>query len=1216
MIHREPSTSKRLAIVSLALASSLIIAPVNFAANESAGVQQPENAQKSPALVLKSPPVDLQCVNNLGYIVRFRPPISFRRGQPYLLTVQGVKLRNKPALEVTRNYLKGAPGSTIRIGVVNYAGKTEEIDLYIPLKEKANGMFSPEEFYNSIDRFNGEEPHPNLTEKTQTNNDLIAKGYCSDSAKKCSESEESQRNTLTTVFQCIAVSQAIGDLGAADKFLQQAMSALQDNSSAPIRTLNFPFSDTIKNLIALGQEKEAVAICQKLASPAYQEGVEHLDPCKILECLSTIPTKESYAVQMELIERLYLSYSREQTPSSQNQLWFGQFLEERDKTPERALKIYSIKEKILRKVPDPQPSFTSCQNLAACLYLKAQAESRLGDTERAAKDLSAITDYFKANLPPAQFALLDQLPLYFPTPSDIAAAHTALAKSQPIKALPPITCEPWYESSSRGKPAESVPSIALQFPQTKGCFTAIARGEQSKALALAQQLLGASKREANNEEEIYSRIRQNLFCTTIRIARAFADKGWIADSDHLLKQLTRTISEKGLDPGWVKIANLMIASEELVNSLSNKKLTTNQSADQRIKNRSWEAFENNYLDIKSKGKSIDAKRISFNYERCKRLRLLAMNYTFADEYRRAKLFYDRALLVEPDIITDQEVLKRIDKQLTERFLLRINRAILSVKTGGYADADRYIKLAKEQKPTPSQDVIKSLAKTADAFTEAGQTNRSIDLMKNILTTELSDQYYPAAQIKSKLAALLFKKGTNLEAIKLVEQTTTPGSAGQSASNYTCAAQVAEKSGNYTEAAKYYSLAANTFNQRDTKAQAIPLLRQAIACAEREKNLDKDLLATYYISLADKSGALETASIKLREKAISLMSDTNPKKPEEIRTTAYLRKESIKEALPKELRNKQPPYSFQDGDTLKERIAMEPQPAADELESNLQAATLAAKNKLPDVGDYWMRLANSEALVKKFDLACTHARLAIAAYNKADPRASKREQIIGNNGVAVFLAVAGAPELGKKLFREAIARVQEVQGPSSLAAQMQLAQYFDFCVGEKDNVNSLKVLDELLATDLNQGAFRAPNPGENICTLGAIIPIRSGFEAISIVNTTISECFKRKEFALGNLAAEKLIAAERKQFPPGDYRTALTLEIQARAYADAGNNTKAEMLYREAKPVLVKHGSWGNDTDANFRKVLQAVNKQAEVDKIDADAFTSREEAIKRDEVRR
>ncbi|MFA6209212.1 MAG: hypothetical protein WCT03_09005 [Candidatus Obscuribacterales bacterium] len=1164
-----------------------------------------QNAQKSPAIVLKSPPVALRCVNNLGYIVRFRPPISFRRGQPYLLKIRGVNLRNIPTIEVTQNYLKGAPGSTIHIGVVDYAGKTEEIDLFIPLKEKVNGMFSPEEFYSSIDRFNGEEPHPNLTEKTQTNNDLIVKGYCSDLAKTCSESEENQRNTLTTIFQCIAVSQAIGDLGAADKFLRQTLSALQDNSSAPIRTLNFPFSDIIKNLIALGQEKEAVAICQKLASPAYQESVEHLDPCKILECLSTIPTKESYAVQTELIERLYLSYSREQSPSSQNQLWFGQLLEGRDKTPERALNIYSIEEKKLRKVPDPQPSFTSCQKLAACLYLKAQAESKLGDTEQAAKDLSAITDYFKTNLPTAQFALLDQLPLYFPAPSDIAAAQAALAKSQPIKALPPITCEPWYESSSRGKPAETVPSIALQFPQTKGCFTAIARGEQSKAIALAQQLLGAYKREGNNEEEIYSRIRQNLFCTTMRIARAFADKGWIADSDHLLKQLTRTISEKDLDPGWVKIANLMIATEELVNSLSNKELN----------NKSWEEFENNYLDIKTNGRSVDAKRISFNYERCKRLRLLAMNYTFADEHRRAKVFYDRALLVEPDIITDQEASGRIDRQLTERFSLRINRAMLAIKIGEYSDADRYIKLAKEQKPTPSQDVIRSLAKTADAFNEAGQTNRSIDLMKNILTTKLSDQYYRAAQIKSKLAALLFKKGTNLEAIKLVEQTTTPGSSGQSASNYTRAAQVAEKSGNYTEAARYYSLAGNTFNQRDAKAQAIPLLRQAIACIEREKNFDKDLLATYYISLADKSGALETASIKLREKAISLMSDTNPKKPEEIRTTAYLRRESIKEALPRELRNKQPPYVYKDTDTLKARIAMEPQPTSDELESNLQAATLAARNKLPDVGDYWMRLANSEALAKKFDLACTHARLAIAAYKKGDPRSSKREQIIGSNGVAVFLAVAGAPELGKILFREAIARVQEVQGPSSLAAQMQLAQYFDFCVGEKDSVSSLGVLDELLATDLNQGTYGPPSPGVSICTFGAPIPIRSSFEAISIINTTISDCFKRKDFALGNLVAEKLIAAERKQFPPGDYRTAVTIEIQARGYADAGDYTRAEALYREAKPVLVKHGEWFYKSDGNYRKVLQAVNKQDEVDKMDADAFSDRAEIIKKEEER-
>ncbi len=1224
MIHRKLAKSVHSIITSLSLTGLLCMPSVNCLANEvtveaTAKGSKRQTAVKTKLLtpaytkrlpeVVRKPPINIRAVNNVGYIVSFEPPLSTLRGQPYLLSIPGISLLNRLPQDVMSS-LQGELGSTVHIQVVNYDGKKEDIELLIPAEEKANGLFSTEEFFQSIDRFNTEEIHSNLLEKTLTNNDLLVKGYCSDSAKKCSDSEDNGRDTLTTIFQCLAVSQAIGDLDGADKYLQLALSALNDTSRAKIRTLNFPLFGTIKNLVALGKTKEALEICRRLASPIYQQAPEHIDPFKILECLPTINTGEALMAQFELIDKLYPVYSVEHPPNTQNLLWFGQLLERIDKTPERSLKLYSIEERLLREREDPHPTFVSCQKLAFCLYVKAQAEARLGNTEQAAKDLAAITDYYKEKLTIEQYNLLDQLPLYFPTPLEVAAAQAALPRPQSIAPLHPIQCEPWYEGGSDYIFGDLHSPFPRQLILTNQCFTCIKNNDKSKAIDLAKQLLHGFLYQQADQDGNYSRIHQNLFCTTIRIARAFSDKGWVEDSDDLLREIANTVAAKDLDPGWKKMAHLMIAAEEVVNSLSNK-----QSADKNIENKLWEDFENNYLEIKTVGDSAETKRISFNFEKCKRLRLLAMNYSFADEYKRAKLFFDRVSQIEPDLITDEEALRYIDKQLDERFLLRINRAILFVREGDYGNADKCIKLAQEQQPEANQTVIRSLIRTADIFIEVGQTDHAIDLLKTILSCKLVDQYCSVAQLKTKLTALLFKKGNNVEGLKLVEQTTAPGNAALSTSIYMHAADLEEKSGNYAEAAKYYSLAASTLNQSDSPVLALSLLRRAIACAERDKAFNKDELATYYLALAGKSDSLSTASIKLREKALTLMSNTNPKKPEEISTTAYLRRESSRESLTSERQKKQVSYAYKTGDTLKERIAMEPRPTAEDLESALKAATLAAKNKLPDAGDYWMRLANSEALAKKFDLACTHARLSIAAYNKTDPRATTQVQIIGQNGVAIHLAAAGAPELGRVLFREAIARVQEVQGQSSLAAQMQLAQYFDYCIGEKDTVNSMKVLDELLATNLNLGTYFAPNPGQSICTFGIIPQIRSSFEAISIINTTISNCFKRKEFTLGQLAVAKLVAAERMQFPPDDYRTALTLEIQASGYADSGDNLKAEALYREARPALLKHGGWGNDTDANYRKVLQAVNKQDELDKMDADAFSSKAEKIKQEEAR-
>lgn len=1218
MIYQGLSTSLRLYAASLAASCALPMALANPASTKEALaakasppiILQSRRATptitdtKSAVIQLKAPPISVRAASNLGYIVSFNPPYSQRRGQPYLLSVRGINLRNKAPQEVKR-LLQGASGSTIRIGVLQEDGKTEDIDLQIPMGQKPNGMFSPDEFYGSIERFNTEEIHPNLLERDKTNNDLLAKSYCNDSAQRYLETQESERNTLSTIFQSLAISQAIGDFTAADRYLQQALTALNENSGR-LRTLQFPLANIIKNLVALGKQKQASTICHKLASPEYQAAGEHIDPFKILECLSMIETAESRATQLELIERLYPTYSAKQIPNSENLLWFGQLLEGRDKTPERALVIYSAQEKRLQKTVYQQPSLANCQRLAECLYLKAQAQSKLGNTGQALLDLDNIRVHCNSHLPVEQLALLDQLPLYFPTPSDVTAAEAALKLSQPMPPLPPIACQPWCEPAIKGKPCEYSADISLQFPTANACFEAIKRGDKKNSVDMAQRLLRVYKNEPPDEE--YLRSRQNLFCTNMRIARALADKGWISESEHLLNELASTIRGKDLDPNWSKMAVSMIEAEHLVNFVSSPR------ADKRNSNKAWGSFENNYLELKSVGKSIDAKRISFSYEKCKRLRLRAMNYSFADEYKRAKLFFDRALQVEPDLITNEEALRHFDKQLDERFLLRINIAMLLARKGDYAGADKYMKLAQEQQPATNQDVIGSLIKTADIFNQVGQTDRSIDLIKKILARELVDQYCSTVQLKTKLAALLFSTGANSEANKLSGLSNSTLSLGLIASNYVKAAEVAERAGNYKEAAKYYSLAGQTFNTEDTKAQALRLLSKAIASAEESKDIDKETLATYYLGLADRSGYQEISSFSLRDKALSLMSDTNPKKPEVMRYTAYLRREARREALPPIQKEETIP---KEGDDIKGTILSQLRPTADEIDTALQAANLAEKNKLPDVGDYWMGLAMAEAQAEKPADACAHARLSIAAYSKNDPRATTREQIIGNSGIATFLALYGAREKGPILFREAIKRIQDVQGQSSVAAQVQMAHYFDFCVNEQFRIEAVEILDELLATDLNQGRYAPPDPNMSVCCYGwgGPRPIESSFEAINIVNATILDCFKRRDTDLGLIAAKRLVAAQRKQFPAGDYRTALGTAILARGLSQWADTKKAEALFRETKPILEKYGSWDNETNTIFRQLLKEVSKQDEVDEMDEAARKEREEAIKRDEAR-
>jgi len=1205
------------ALILASLAASILIGPANAkqiktiaskaAPAQSAAVSKLTPAKtiaKSPTHELVSAPISVRAAHNLGYIVSFSHPYSQRRGQPFLLSIQGISVKDKSPQDV-KQLLQGPSGSVVRISVLNYDDKIEDVDLVIPAHRTTETLFSPADTYGSIERFNTEEIHPNLLNIVATNNDLLARSFCADLVKRRTETQESETNSLSTIFQSLFISQAIGDLSSADRYLQLALEELNRNHNH-LQTLQFPFASIIKNLVALQKEKQAVEICKKLASPEYQAAGEHIEPFKILECLSTIDTAESRNVQTELIERLYKSPLTGQTLNNDNQLWFGQLLEKRDKTPERALQIYKNQKDRLNENALKNPSLDSYQKLAACYYLMAQAASKLGRGDEAALNLHDIEIHCNVHLKDKQLTSLNQLPLFFPTPADTAAAKTSLKKSGLIPPHPQINCEPWYECIAYGVSGEALSKRTLQFAAVKACFDAIKNGDRNGAIKLADHVLSAYKNEQLEDNEAIS--RQNLFCTNLRIARALSDKNWLVDSERLLKELSATVQKKNLNADWSKMAISMIEAERLLNSVSSKYL------DKKIANQAWQAFENNYLNIKAVGSDATAKRISFDYEKCKCLRLLAMNYSFADDLKRAKIFFDRALLAEPALITNEEVLRRIDKQLNERFLLRINIAMFLAKKGDYSGADKYVELAIAQDPITNTDVVGSLAKTADLLARCGQNDRSIGLLKKILAIPAVDQYYySATALKAKLAALLFKKDANVEATQLAAPIDNAIGLRLVTSNYERAAMVALTKENYAEAAKYYSLAAKECTSQNKAMLAQSFLRKAVDCAEKAKNIDSDALAAYYLDLAYRTDSLTPENFQLREKALTLMSDTNPKKPEVIRYTTYLRQVARTEALPAAQKKE---MIVKESDDIKVRLVKQLEPTSAERESLLQAALLAEKMRLADTGDYWMTLAVAEAQAHNIDDACTHARLSIAAYSKTDPRATTREQIIGNTGISRYLAIYGAREKAAEIFREAIKRVQEVQGQSSVAAQIQMAHYFDFCVNERFRVEAVEVLDELLATDLNQGTYRPPDPGQSICRFGiGPIPAESSSEAISIINTTISDCFKRKDFALGNLVAEKLIAAERKQFPPGDYRTAVTIEIQARGYADAGDYTRAEALYREAKPVLVKHGEWFYKSDGNYRKVLQAVNKQDEVDKMDADAFSDRAELIRKEEER-
>jgi len=1147
---------------------SLIVAP---AASADPAAASSTDAQKE----FVSAPVKFRVQKNIGYNVDLLSPYRNLTSEQFLLSIDGANLRGESLAQIKKR-LMGQPGSTVNVEIAYSNGETESLDLVRQAQpEQTDAGLSPLGLCCALKQLGSTKNHPNLLESDATNVDLIAKAYSTDAVQECDAAADSISQCTRTLLQSMVLCQAIGDFDSADQYLNIALDEQKDIGAIQIQSNQLPLYRVIKNLVALGEQKEASLLCDRMLDTSTQYQPGRFDPFSVLEAYSLVPGSEAEKSRLSAAEKLYPVYVAEKTPFTQNYMWFGDYLE-RLGWNEKALLIYKAQEKRFRRQIRKIPMFPYCQPLAECLYRKARLEALKGDAQDSANDLNAVASYLKETIPPRQYALLDRLPLYFPTPSDVATAQLGLQRAKPIApSLAPQTsplCETPGDFDSAGQPV----SLDLQFSAAQKCFEATKQSKRKDAEGLANQLLDAYKNQAPMER--FAPVRQNLFCTILRVARAFADRRWFDTSDNLLDQLSKATKGKSFHGPALEVADAMIAAEKLYND----------AAEGTKSDLLWKTFQLTYHLTDRPTVIVTFPRRDWEWR--ERLRLLAMGYYYADEPKRAKFFITRAL--DTDLQKDSVESNPLTSKSSEQFLLFVNSACISAKSEEFASADKFMQQAFSGPYIKDPDSNAAILEAAAIYSRRGHTEQAIAFLEKAVRNSTGDSQTwrcaeSDAQINALLAKLLNSVGKTSESVKVREKSIADFPDYVRHSDYALVAESLEKDNKFSDAAKYYEIAAKDRARGcASQPQSAKYLQKAIECATKAKDFDHKTLANLYIKMSGQVPPSSLSeSLQLREKALALTDDSDPEKPNMLSINAYLRR-AIREQN----------SSSTEGTTASATST----PSTEELNAANEAARLAVQDNLQDASEYLMRLATLEAQLNKIDLAVQHGRQAIAAYSSKDPKAQTPGQILPGYGLPGALATAGARDKAKLLFNESVKRVKDVKGPTSMAAQAQLAHLFDFYASGKEYAKADEILDEILRTDLGQGVYSVPNHDMIICRMGPQ-PLESSLEVIGMIEGTAERTVKPNDCTFAMSVLNKLLATERRQFSPEDRRVGLTLVQKARAYSIAGQYSKANEVYDEVLPILKKYEPFMfvlSNINPGYFDVLRKVNKQAEIDKIE------------------
>lgn len=1090
--------------------------------------------------------IDLRLDNSTGVTAGLYPPLRNITNPQYLLSIDGNPTRDLSLKEI-QQALRGQTGTSTEIEIAYPNGDTAKFSL--KREDVLSKQESPE--FDPLRALDNPPLHmatgvPNLIESSAKNSDLVVKANCKKALKHFKLHPE---QSLSVFFNCMLLNQSIGDFDEANENLKNALHTIK--TSAPTSHSNFRERAVVQNLVALNQLENAEIICKSLLPPTPDKVPRLPASISVLETYSLIPSPSAREFCKLLALEIVSGEKQQVTSFQQDYFWLAQYLESIDQ-PEKAIATYSKLLPQLQKL-NTDGSFYKAQALGYCLYSKARLEALVGNCVQAQKDLEGVISAFD-ELSAKQRTTQERISNYFPKEENIKTALECLRTSTPIPSPPPargFSNQDAFVNQTLGN------SFELKLPEASKCFLLIKNNQKKESLRLANDLLETYRLELIPQPRYLT--RQNLFNNNMRIARAFADNGWVEESTKHLSSLKNAMLQQSHILTKGDIAWTMLSAEMIYNS------SLSGSSPE------WAMLDESNPENTPKRKS--------KLSRSNRLRILAMAFLNANDKRRANFFIDQAIKEFSDQQVGKDSNGRPYSRTDRKDILFFDAAQIYALQKDQNTADAFMKIALADCHLVDEATVFSVLGLADAYDSAGQTHKSINLLEraSALPKSQSNSGVDVALCR-RLAELYKTDGNPLKALKSIENALDLIKEEHfKIDESELAARLCEQLGLFEKAATYY-YAAGHWHGSHTKSHREELLRKVLACSAKVKNCDKSLLSKTYLGLCEFEDSRNLAQGQiLREKAIELMPDSDPEKPKQLSILAYVRGELFK----------------QNGSSN----------VSDKLDHKLKAAELAEKNNLFDRNEYWINLAIAEAEAKHIDRAFEHAFKGIEAYDLNNLKLHKWEQLVPAS-LAARLDIAGSSKNADLVLQKAQKRIEDLGGVDCLAAQVQKAHYFRYlALTRRDYSKATTVLESLLRLDLNKGSYAPPNHDMIVCRGGGgPYPVESSLEVLNDIMDTALSIVDEKHQELAIVLMNKILEAEKRQFGPDDYRVALSLVRIGKFYYLKNNISESHEAYSQALKIMQLYESTmfavGN-VQPEYYAILRKLDKAKEIETLEA-----------------
>jgi tetratricopeptide (TPR) repeat protein len=742
---------------------------------------------------------------------------------------------------------------------------------------------------------------------------------------------------------------------------------------------------------------------------------------------------------------------------------------------------------------------------------------------------------------------------HFPKLSDL---ETALEAAKAGKEFPPYPKDSYVEAP---------------FPDIRACHEAIKNNDKATATSLAKSFLDQYR--GNVPQVDASLDQQNLYCSNLTLAREMADHGWLSLSDDVLHRLQKE--------AYGKDANVM------AKSFLQAELTYNASKEKKISDEQWKKFEGSYHSTIQPEDGSPWRDFVWS----ERLRKMAVVFYYAGELKRAEFFIDAALAQSEKETGNPADTTNYNGPSGEKTMMLLDAACIAAKQGQFDKADVYWNQVTSRPPLREDGYRYTIIELCSIYLQNNKRDQAIAMLDTVRSKPNYMRLYQVdngvTAVDLYLAKILLESGKAKEAKQIADA--AAGMMPQRLYWPQCllVAQCDEASGDYAQAAKYYANKPWTSSPLIfSNGDDIPWLQKALTLADNVPNFDKAALVKLCTDLADRKGYQHPdEAYNLYKRACDLTPEADPKKSALMTKLAQLQTYMN----PKEASGVAGPAHS----TATAKTGVDP------LQMQQEAAELAERNHHPNTRSLWTQLAQNEVCQGLIAKGLEHEHHAMDLYTAKD--AMSHEGILGYRDFFINgLVNKGHKDEAERLLIEAVTRTKAVAGQGSVATQAQLTDLFAFYAEQGKKPEALKVLDQVLQSNLKTGETLSQSLIHSHCGPGW----PQAADAVEVLNRVFQAVLqmKPKDLEFARVVFEKVLKAQKSQLKQDDERLLGTLSQLGDTYYELGKYTEADKYYSETYALATQYHTGefavrlaGKNYLANLRKI----GREAEADRLAA-----------------